>query len=136
MEVFAALAEPHRRALLGALVDGERSVNQLLTAVELPQPAVSKHLRVLRDACLVAVRVDGPRRLYRLRTEPFAALDGWLEPYRRLWRHQLDLLADHLDRQPDALPNVADAPPSLSPPSTARGKTSGSRPTKKRGVRR
>jgi len=91
------LAEPHRRHILDLLRDGERSVNELVLGLGLSQPGVSKHLRVLRDAGLVRVRVDGQRRLYGLRPQPLTELDEWLEPYRRLWGDRLDALEQHLD---------------------------------------
>src|SRR5579863_2446282 len=90
------LAEPSRRRLLDALRDGEQPVHALVERLTLSQPAVSKHLRVLRDAGLVEVRPDGQRRLYRLRTDPLQELDEWLEPYRRMWRSSLDKLEHHL----------------------------------------
>jgi DNA-binding transcriptional ArsR family regulator len=90
------LAEPSRRDILDALRNGEQPVHALVARLELSQPAVSKHLRVLRDAGLVAVRPDGQRRLYRLRAEPFIELDEWLEPYRQMWRSSLDKLEEHL----------------------------------------
>lgn len=94
------LAEPRRRQLLDALRHGEQPVHALVGQLSLSQPAVSKHLRVLRDAGLVDVRPDGQRRLYRLRVEPFKELDDWLEPYRRMWHSSLDRLEDHLDAGP------------------------------------
>jgi DNA-binding transcriptional ArsR family regulator len=94
-----ALAEPHRLEILDLLLDGERPVGDLVERLELSQPAVSKHLRVLRDAGLVESRTDAQRRLYRVRPEPLAELDQWLEPYRRLWEKHLDKLEDHLDRR-------------------------------------
>ena len=97
IEVLEVLAEPHRRRILDELRQGERPVQALVATLALSQPAVSKHLRVLRDAGLVTVRPDGQRRLYRLRAEPLADLDEWLEPYRRLWRTSLDRLERHLD---------------------------------------
>jgi DNA-binding transcriptional ArsR family regulator len=90
------LAEPQRRRIVELLRDGERPVGELVMGVALTQPAVSKHLRVLKDAGLVAVRPDGQRRLYRLCPEPLAELDAWLEPYRVLWRDSLDRLDHHL----------------------------------------
>jgi DNA-binding transcriptional ArsR family regulator len=90
------LAEPNRRQILDALRDGELPVQALTQRLGLSQPAVSKHLRVLREAGLVAVRPAGQRRLYRLRTEPLIELDEWLEPYRQLWRTSLDKLEAHL----------------------------------------
>jgi len=90
------LGEPRRRQILDALRGGEQPVQVLAQQVGLSQPAVSKHLRVLRDAGLVVVRPDAQRRLYRLRPEPLIELDQWLEPYRQLWRASLDKLEDHL----------------------------------------
>ena len=90
------LAEPTRRRLLDELRQGERPVHDLVARIGLSQPAVSKHLRVLRDAGLVSVRPDGQRRLYRLQAEPLMELDEWLEPYRRMWRDSLDKLERHL----------------------------------------
>src|SRR4051794_17829492 len=98
---FAVLAEPSRRGILDALVEGERSVGQLVHALDLSQPTVSKHLRVLRDAGFVSSRVDTQRRIYRIEPAPFAELDRWLEPYRRLWDRHLDALERHLDTMED-----------------------------------
>jgi DNA-binding transcriptional ArsR family regulator len=93
---FHALAEPSRQSILDLLRDGERAVGELVDALELSQPAVSKHLRVLKEAGLVDVRADAQRRLYRVRAEPLVELDDWLAPYRRLWDAQLDRLEAHL----------------------------------------
>jgi DNA-binding transcriptional ArsR family regulator len=95
-DVLAVLAEPHRRRILDALRSGELSVGALVEQLGSSQPLVSKHLRVLREAGLVEVRVDGQRRLYRLQPEPLIELDAWLEPYRRMWRSSLDRLEAHL----------------------------------------
>jgi DNA-binding transcriptional ArsR family regulator len=95
---FAALSEPHRRAMLGLLLSSERSVGEIERALRLSQPSVSKHLRVLRDAGLVESRIEAQRRLYRLRAEPLKELDAWLEPYRRFWSRHVDALEQHLDR--------------------------------------
>lgn len=97
---FAVLAEPRRREILDLLRDGERPVGDLVDQLDLSQPAVSKHLRVLRDAGLVEVRPDAQRRIYRLRPEPLAELDAWLAPYRRLWARSLDKLDQHLEENP------------------------------------
>jgi DNA-binding transcriptional ArsR family regulator len=91
------LAEPSRRRILDLLRHGERSVGELVGSMRLTQPAVSKHLRVLRDAGLVNVTADAQRRLYRIRPEPLAELDAWLEPYRTLWNESLDRLEHHLE---------------------------------------
>ena len=97
---FAVLAEPSRRDILDLLRDGERSVGDLVDRLDLSQPGVSKHLRVLRDAGLVESRADAQRRLYRLRPEPLAEIDEWLAPYRRLWTRSLDDLERHLEENP------------------------------------
>ena len=93
---FAALADPTRREILHRLSRQPQPAGALSRGFRMSQPAVSKHLRVLRDAGLVAVRPDGQRRLYRLRAEPFIELDEWLEPYRQMWRSSLDKLEEHL----------------------------------------
>jgi DNA-binding transcriptional ArsR family regulator len=97
---FATLAEPSRREILDLLRDGERPVHELVDELGLSQPAVSKHLRVLREAGLVEVRADAQRRLYRLRPEPLQEIDAWLAPYRRLWSRALDRLEQHLEDNP------------------------------------
>ena len=91
------LATPTRRHILDALREGEQPVSELVRRVSLSQPAVSKQLRILRDAGLVTVRPDGQRRLYSLRSEPLAELAEWLAPYQELWRTSLDKLERHLD---------------------------------------
>ena len=96
MNTFPVLAESNRRKLLDALVDGPKSVNELVQTIGMSQPVVSKHLKVLRDADLVRVTPDGQRRLYRLNPAPLAELDEWLTPYRALWAERLDALAEHL----------------------------------------
>src|SRR3954469_13703225 len=97
---FAVLAEPTRRDILDLLRDGERPVGDLVEHLRLSQPAVSKHLRVLRDAGLVDVRPDAQRRLYRLRPDALAEIDEWLAPYRRLWTRSLDKLEKLLEENP------------------------------------
>jgi DNA-binding transcriptional ArsR family regulator len=94
---FDVLAEPNRRRILELLRERERPVGELVEALDVRQPAVSKHLRVLRDAGLVDVRADAQRRLYRVRPEPLRAIDEWLAPYRTLWASHLDDLERHLD---------------------------------------
>jgi DNA-binding transcriptional ArsR family regulator len=96
---FTALSDPARRRILELLRQRERPVGDLVEHLELSQPGVSKHLRVLREAGLVRVRRDGKRRWYGLRAEPLAALDGWLAPYRELWGARLDALEQHLDQE-------------------------------------
>ncbi len=100
--IFDALAEPHRRQILDLLRDGQRPVNELVEALGISQPAVSKHLRVLKQAGLVVARPDAQRRLYALRPEPLSEIDAWLAPYRRMWAQSLDALERHLDATPDA----------------------------------
>ena len=97
MEVYDVLSDGSRRRILDLLRERERSVNELVEALGLSQPGVSKHLRVLREAGLVEVRRDAQRRLYRVRTEPLEEIDAWLAPYRRLWNAKLDALGRHLD---------------------------------------
>ncbi len=96
---FDVLAEPTRRRILDDVRDGERSVGELVERLHVSQPGVSKHLRVLRDAGLVAVRQDAQRRLYRARPESLVEIDAWLEPYRKLWNERLDALERHLEKE-------------------------------------
>jgi DNA-binding transcriptional ArsR family regulator len=98
---FAVLAEPNRRQILDLLRTRERPVGELVDALSVSQPAVSKHLRVLREAGVVEARVDAQRRLYRVRPEPLREIDAWLEPYRALWTESLDALERHLDDMSD-----------------------------------
>ena len=93
-----AVAEPRRREILDLLLAGDRAVGELVEVVGLSQPAVSKHLKVLREAGLVTVTADAQRRVYSLAPEPLHELDAWLAPYRRLWSGRLDALERHLDR--------------------------------------
>lgn len=97
MSPFEIVAEPARRALLDALVDGPKPVGALCRATGLSQPNTSRHLRILREAGVVASTPDGQRRLYELRPESLRELDRWLTPYRQLWRSSLDALERHLD---------------------------------------
>jgi DNA-binding transcriptional ArsR family regulator len=98
---FDVLAEPTRRHILDLLRETERPVNELVTKLHISQPGVSKHLRVLREAGLVEVRIEAQRRYYRVRPEPLAEIDEWLRPYRRLGAHRLDALERHLDETED-----------------------------------
>jgi DNA-binding transcriptional ArsR family regulator len=95
---FAILAEPSRRAILSLLASSEQSVGDIERQLRMPQPSVSKHLRVLREARFVESRVDAQRRLYRLRPESLREVDAWLAPFRRLWSTHVDALERHLDR--------------------------------------
>ena len=99
LAALQVLAEPRRLQILDLLRDGERPVGDLVERLGVSQPAVSKHLRVLKEAGLVEARPDAQRRLYRIRPEPLAELDDWLAPYRALWTTHLDRLEDHLDRR-------------------------------------
>lgn len=96
--VFAVIAEPNRRAILSLLASSERSVGQIERQLRMPQPTVSKHLRVLRDAGFVESTVDAQRRLYRLNPGPLQEVDVWLAQFRRFWSAHLDALERHLDR--------------------------------------
>jgi len=96
--VFTIIAEPNRRAILSLLAAAERSVGEVEVELGMSQPAVSKHLRVLRDAGFVDFTVDAQRRLYRLNPEPLQELEAWLAPFRRLWSAHVDALERHLAR--------------------------------------
>jgi DNA-binding transcriptional ArsR family regulator len=95
---FEIIAEPNRRAILSLLVSSQQSVGEIERQLRMSQPAVSKHLRVLRDAGFVESTVDAQRRLYRLKPEPFQEVDAWLAQFRRFWSTQLDALERYLDR--------------------------------------
>ena len=101
MSVYEVLAEPRRREILDLVRGGERTVGELVDLLGLRQPSVSKHLRVLREAGLVAARVDEQRRAYRLTAGPLRELDDWLAPYRQAWSGSLDRLEQHLDQLAD-----------------------------------
>jgi DNA-binding transcriptional ArsR family regulator len=96
--VFEIIAEPNRRAILSLLVSSEQSVGEIERQLRMSQPAVSKHLRVLRDAGFVESTVDAQRRLYRLKPEPLREMDAWLAQFRRFWSAHVDALERHLDR--------------------------------------
>jgi len=97
--LWTALGDPHRRAVLDLLAQGEQSVGELVERLGLTQPQTSKHLRVLREAGLVRVRVDAQQRIYAVNAERMAELDAWLAPYRKLWNDRLDTLGRHLDEE-------------------------------------
>ncbi len=101
LTTFEVLAQPVRRSILDRLRERPHLVGELAEALVLTQPLTSKHLRVLREAGFVTVRVDGPRRWYALRTQPLAELDAWLAPYRWMWESRLDRLGTHLDATGD-----------------------------------
>jgi len=102
--VFEIIAEPNRRAILSLLVSSQQSVAEIEHRLHLSQPAVSKHLRVLRDAGFVESTVDAQRRLYRLKPEPFQEVDDWLSQFRRFWSAHVDALERHLDRVDPSTP--------------------------------
>ena len=101
LSLFDVIAEPNRRRILDLLLEQERPVGDLVEALAVSQPAVSKHLRVLREAGLVEARTDAQRRVYHVRAEPLHAVDDWLAPYRAMWSERLDDLERHLDSMPD-----------------------------------
>lgn len=93
---FEVLAEESRRRILDLLVEAERPAGDLVGLLSLSQPAVSKHLKILRDAGLVESRIDAQRRIYRVRPEPLREVDDWLTPYRRGWSAHINALERHL----------------------------------------
>src|SRR2546425_6372458 len=99
MTTFEVLAEPNRRRILDLLAEAERPVGDLVERLQLSQPLVSKHLRILRDAGLVSAHVQGQRRRYRLQAGPLAEVDAWLSGYRRFWTNKLDALEQHLEKE-------------------------------------
>jgi DNA-binding transcriptional ArsR family regulator len=96
--VFDIIVEPNRRAILSLLASSEQSVGEIERHLRMPQPTVSKHLRVLRDAGFVESTVDAQRRLYRLKPEPLQEIDAWLAPFRHFWSGHVDALERHLNR--------------------------------------
>jgi DNA-binding transcriptional ArsR family regulator len=95
---FEIIAEPNRRAILSLLGSSQQSVGEIERQLHMSQPAVSKHLRVLREAGFVESTVDAQRRLYRLKPEPLREMDAWLAQFRRFWSAHVDALERHLDR--------------------------------------
>ena len=102
--VFEVIAEPNRRAILGLLVSSQQSVGEIERQLHMPQPTVSKHLRVLREAGFVESTVDAQRRLYRLKPEPLQELDAWLAQFRRFWSGHVDALERHLEHTDPSAP--------------------------------
>jgi DNA-binding transcriptional ArsR family regulator len=102
--IFEIIAEPNRRAILSLLVTSQQSVGEIERQLRMPQPAVSKHLRVLREAGFVESRVDAQRRLYRLTPAPLQEMDAWLAQFRRFWSAHVDALERHLDRMDQVSP--------------------------------
>jgi DNA-binding transcriptional ArsR family regulator len=105
--VFEIIAEPNRRAILSLLVSSQQSVGEIERELRMPQPTVSKHLRVLRESGFVESTVDAQRRLYRLKPEPFQEVDAWLAQFRRFWSAHVDALELHLDRMDLSAPTLA-----------------------------
>lgn len=99
MDVYEALAEPHRRRIVELVGERERTAGEIVDALGISQPGASKHLKALREAGLVSVRKDAQRRLYRLAPRKLAELDAWLDQYRRYWSGRLDALEAHLHRE-------------------------------------
>ena len=105
--MFEVLAEPNRRAILSLLVSSQQSVGEIERQLGMPQPTVSKHLRVLRETGFVESTVDAQRRLYRLKPEPLQELDAWLDQFRRFWSVHVDALERHLDRMEESARTMA-----------------------------
>ena len=99
MDAFEAIAEPNRRRILDLLKTGERPAGDMVEALAISQPGVSKHLQLLREVGLVRMRAEGQRRLYSLEPRQFAPIEAWLEPYRAFWRGKLEALEDHLEKE-------------------------------------
>jgi len=100
VEVFRAVADPTRRAILDRLAAGESSVAELAQPFAMSLPAISQHLKVLREAGLVSGRREGRRRLYRLEARPLRAVSEWVEHYERFWRRRMVSLGRHLEGNP------------------------------------
>src|SRR5260370_4850612 len=109
--VFEIIAEPNRRAILSLLVSSQQSVGEIARQLGMPQPTVSKHMRVLRKAGFVESTVDAQRRLYRLKPEPLQEVDAWLAQFRRFWSAHVDALERHLDRMDQSGPTKSQATP-------------------------
>ena len=121
--VFEIIAEPNRRAILSLLVSSEQSVGEIERQLRMPQPTVSKHLRVLREAGFVESTVDAQRRLYRLKPERFQELDDWLARFRRFWSTHVDALERYLDR-------MERHPSTLTKPTSSNSKTKTNKTTR------
>jgi DNA-binding transcriptional ArsR family regulator len=122
--VFEIIAEPSRRAILSLLASSQLSVGEIERQLHVPQPTVSKHLRVLREAGFVESTVDAQRRLYRLKPEPFQEFDAWLAQFRRFWSAHVDALERHLDRmgEDQSTPTKKKTRKRLRGPNRERGK--------------
>lgn len=113
--VFEIIAEPNRRAILSLLTMSEQSVGEIERQLRMPQPAVSKHLRVLREAGFVESTVDAQRRLYRLNPKPLQEIDTWLAQFRRFWSAHVDALERYLDRMEHPQPAHSKKKPGAQP---------------------
>ena len=127
--MFQIIAEPNRRAILSLLVSSQQSVQEIERHLRMPQPTVSKHLRVLREAGFVESNVHAQRRLYRLKAEPLQEVDAWLAPFRRFWSAHLDALERHLNRMDQSTQTKTTQTKSTETKSTT---TTGSATKKKR----
>ena len=123
--VFEIIAEPNRRAILSLLVSSQQSVGEIERQLRMPQPTVSKHLRVLREAGFVEATVDAQRRLYRLKPEPLQELDAWLAQFRRFWSAHVDALERHLDRMDQSMDRARDQATPTKSKSSGRRRGSG-----------
>ena len=131
--VFEIIAEPNRRAILSLLVSSQQSVGEIERQLRMSQPAVSKHLRVLRDTGFVESTVDAQRRLYRLKPERFQEVDVWLAQFRRFWSTHVDALERHLDRMDPLTPAKSRATKSTSAKTSTKGKTTRPKPRTDKG---
>ena len=120
--VFDIIAEPNRRAILSLLASSEQSVGEIERQLGMPQPTVSKHLRVLREAGFVESTVDAQRRLYWLKPEPLQEVDAWLAPFRQFWSAHVDALERHLDRMDQSAPTKRKIKSRRRGPDRERGK--------------
>ena len=116
--VFEIIAEPNRRAILSLLASSERSVGEIERQLRMPQPTVSKHLRVLREAGFVESTIDAQRRLYQLKLAPLREVDTWLAQFRRFWSAHVDALERHLDRMDQSAPTKTKNKPNATKPRT------------------
>ncbi|OXM85602.1 ArsR/SmtB family transcription factor [Paenibacillus rigui] len=98
INTFSALSEPNRLRIVELLLHGPLTVGDIADRLQLRQPQASKHLRVLLEAGLVEVQADANRRHYKLRLEPFQAMDTWLDSYRRIWNERFDALELYLQK--------------------------------------
>ena len=132
--VFEIIAEPNRRAILGLLVTSQQSVGEIERQLRMPQPTVSKHLRVLREAGFVESMVDAQRRVYRLKPEPFQEVDAWLDKFRQFWSAHVDALERHLDRmdQPESRTTGTKRPVRSSTPTKRKTRKRGRGPNRER----